>query len=79
MTDKGGEHRRLPDVTASLNVRADTLFRPLLRDPNDIVDVSQDSMLGRFIQLLSPECASLWEAGLDSYSGLDVDQAYCKG
>lgn len=79
MTDKGWEHRRLPDVTASLNVRADTLFRPLLRDPNDIVDVSQDSMLGRFIQLLSPEFASLWEAGLDSYSGLDVDQAYGKG
>lgn len=79
MTNNGWEHRRLPEVIASLNTRADTLFRPLLKDPNDVVDVSEDSMLGRFIQLLAPELASLWEAGLDSYSGLDVDQAYGRG
>lgn len=79
MTENGWEHRRLPQVIDSLNNKADELFRPLLEDPDDVVDVSADSMLGRFINLVSPEYASMWEAALDCYSGLDPDQAYGRG
>lgn len=79
MTESGWSHKRLPEVIDSLNTKADELFRPLLQDPDDLVDVSEDSMLGRFVGLVSPEYASLWEAALDCYSGLDPDQAYGRG
>lgn len=71
LTEKGIEIKRLPEVVTDLKGRARTIFQDLLEDPNDVVDTSDDSTIGRLIGLVSPSITDLWEASLDVYSAFD--------
>lgn len=75
LTDKGISIKRLPEVVGDLRKRAEVIFQDLLEDPNDIVDTSDDSTIGRFIGLIAPALTELWETDLDIYSAFNPHTA----
>jgi len=70
VTNQGFVIRRLPEVITELQNRAISLFQELV-PPGDFVDVSDSSILGRLIGLVSPSLADLWEAAQQDYAAFD--------
>ena len=60
VTDEGLVVKRLPDVVASLQQSAIQEYSDLI-DPDDDVDVSENTFLGRQISTFSASIADLWE------------------
>ena len=75
LTDSGLDIKRLVEVITDLRQEAVPIFQDLLEDPNDIVDTSEDSTIGRLIGLISPSLADLWEAVQEVYSAFDPNSA----
>lgn len=75
LTDKGFSTLSLNDIRDRMQDRARMLFKDLLANPDDEVDVSPDSMIGRLIDLTSPEYASMWEALEDVHASKNPSSA----
>lgn len=74
LSDTGFTIKRLNDIIAELKVNAQTEFASLVQ-PGDIVNVSDTSVLGRWIKTVAAPMADLWEAAQDVYTSFDVNQA----
>ena len=74
VTDSGFVIKRLADILADDRALAVQLFQDLVQ-PNDIVDVSDSSALGRLISLAAPSEADLWEAAQEVYAAFDPNAA----
>ena len=74
VTPEGFELKRLQDILLDTGQRAVTIFQDLV-SPTDIVDTSDSSTIGRFINLFAPSDAILWEQAQLSYSSLDPNTA----
>lgn len=75
LTDQGLVIKRLTEVISSLKTEAVPIFQDLLTDPNDSVDTSDSSTIGRLIGLISPSLSDLWEATQEVYSAFDPNSA----
>ena len=74
ITDAGFVIKRLADILADDRALAVQLFQDLIQ-PNDQVDVSDSSALGRLISLAAPSEADLWEAAQEVYAAFDPNSA----
>lgn len=74
LTDAGFVIKRLADILADDRALAVQLFQDLVQ-PNDIVDTSDSSALGRLISLAAPSEADLWEAAQEVYAAFDPNSA----
>lgn len=74
ISETGFELPRLTDLILETRQRAVSIFQDLL-GPNDILDTSDSSTIGRFINLFVPVDAILWEQAQLSYSSLDPNTA----
>jgi hypothetical protein len=74
LSDTGFSLKRLEDILADSRALAATIFQDLLT-PDDIVDTSDSSTLGRLINLVAPSEAELWEQSQLSYSAMDPNTA----
>lgn len=74
LDDTGFTLKRLEDILTDSRANAVTIFQDLA-GPDDVVDTSDSSMLGRFINLFAPSDAILWEQAQFSYSSLDPNTA----
>lgn len=74
VTDQGFVIKRLADILADDRALAVQLFIDLI-EPNDTVDVSDSSALGRLISLAAPSEADLWEAAQEVYAAFDPNSA----
>ena len=74
VTDAGFVIKRLADILADDRALAVQLFQDLVQ-PNDQVDVSDSSALGRLISLAAPSEADLWEAAQEVYAAFDPNSA----
>lgn len=70
LSDVGFEVKRLEDILTEDRQRASEIFQDLL-EPNDVVDVSDSSTLGRFVNLISTANAITWEQLQLVYSSFD--------
>jgi uncharacterized phage protein gp47/JayE len=70
----GFDLKRLPDVLEEQRTLAASIFQDLV-GVNDIVDTSDSSTIGRFINLFSPASAALWEQAQLLYSAFDPNTA----
>lgn len=74
ITDQGFVIKRLADILADDRALAVQLFQDLVQ-PQDTVDVSDSSALGRLISLAAPSEADLWEAAQEVYAAFDPNSA----
>lgn len=74
VTDQGFVIKRLADILAADRALAVQLFQDLVQ-PNDQVDTSDSSALGRLISLTAPSEADLWEAAQEVYAAFDPNSA----
>lgn len=74
MTDKGLEILRQNEVIEELKNAAQPIFQDLV-PPDDVVDTSDDSTIGRMIGLYSLPLADLWEAVQQVYLSFDPNSA----
>lgn len=74
ITDQGFVIKRLADILADDRALAVQLFQDLV-EPQDQVDVSDSSALGRLISLAAPSEADLWEAAQEVYAAFDPNSA----
>lgn len=74
LSDSGFEIKRLADLKAEDDALAVQLFQDLVQ-PNDIVDTSASSAIGRLIGLHIPSLADLWEVAQQVYLAFDPNSA----
>lgn len=74
VTDEGFKLKRLEQILLELRQDAAAIFQDLL-EPGDIVDTSDSSTLGRWINLISIPEAEQWENGQLVYSSFDPNTA----
>jgi uncharacterized phage protein gp47/JayE len=74
VTDQGFVIKRLADILADDRALAVQLFQDLVQ-PQDTVDTSDSSALGRLISLAAPSEADLWEAAQEVYAAFDPNSA----
>lgn len=74
MTEAGLEIKRLGEVVSDMKSGAQPIFQDLV-PPNDIVDTSDSSTIGRIIGLTSLPLADLWEAIQQIYLAFDPNSA----
>lgn len=74
ISDTGFELKRLQDILISNREYAVSIFQDLL-DPEDIVDTSDSSTIGRMINLFSLPESVIWEQLQLAYSSLDPNTA----
>lgn len=74
ITEQGITIKRLGEVIADMKADAQPIFQDLV-PPNDIVDTSDSTTLGRLISLQSPAIADLWEALQQVYLAFDPNSA----
>lgn len=74
MTEQGLTIKRLGDVLADFKNDAIPIFQDLVL-PNDVVDTSDSSVLGRLIGLTSPAVADLYEAVQEVYWAFDPNSS----
>lgn len=74
VTTTGFVPKRLEDILNEQRVTAQQIFQDLVA-PNDVVDTSDSSLLGRLINLDSVGDAYLWELGQAVYSAFDPNTA----
>lgn len=75
MTPAGFELKRLPEIISESKQRAVPIFQDLLTNPDDVVDTSDSSTIGRLVNLQAPSIADLWEALQGVYSSFDLNAA----
>lgn len=75
LTKEGWVAKRLPEVLTDLRTEAVNRFQDLLVDPNDVVDTTPSTALGRLIGLVSPSISDLWEAAQQVYLAFDPNSA----
>jgi uncharacterized phage protein gp47/JayE len=75
LTPAGFELKRLPQIISELKEQSVPVFQDLLTNPNDVVDTSDSSNIGRLVNLVSPSLADLWEALQGVYSASDPNSA----
>ena len=75
LSSTGFTVKRLTDIIASLKSRAVTEFSPFIEEVGDVVDTSDRSVLGRWINVVSVPIADLWETAQDVYSAFNIDSA----
>lgn len=75
LTPAGFDNKRLPEIITDLKEQAVPVFQDLVTDPNDVVDTSDSSNIGRLINLVSPSIAELWEVAQGVYSSSDPNSA----
>lgn len=74
ISPQGFKPKRLLDIIRDKKKRAEELFADLV-PPEDIVDTSDSSLLGRLIALDSPSDAELWEVAQQIYWAFDPNSA----
>lgn len=74
LTNEGLVIKRLGEVIADLKEAAIPIFQDLV-PPGDIVDTGDSSTIGRFIGLISPGYADLWEAAAQVNWAFDPNAA----
>lgn len=74
LTDRGLEIKRLNEIIEESQERARELFQDLV-PPDENVDTSDSSALGRLIGLKSPAIADLWELAQQVYLAFDPNSA----
>ena len=74
LTDNGFTVKRLQDLKADDDALAVALFQDLV-SPQDIVDTSASSAIGRLIGLHIPSLADLWEVAQQVYLAFDPNSA----
>lgn len=74
LTSEGLEIKRLGEVVSSLKDEAVPIFQDLVL-PDDVVDTSDSSTIGRLIGLISPSLSDLWEAVQELYWAFDPNSA----
>lgn len=67
--------KRLTDIISSLKTRAVTEFTPFIEEVGDVVDTSDNSVLGRWINIVSVPIAELWETAQDVYSAFNIESS----
>lgn len=75
LTEKGWETKTYNEVVSEMKSTATNIFSDLIIDPNDVVDTSDDSTIGRLIGLISPSASNLWDAMADIYLAFDPTAA----
>jgi len=75
LTPEGLVIKRYSEILEEKRARAVSRFLDLV-GPNDTVDTSDSSTLGRLIALSIPGEADLWEAAQEVYSAFDPNAAY---
>lgn len=66
--------KRLTDIISSLKASANTEFSGFLTG-GDVLDTSDNSVLGRWIKIIAEPLAELWETSQQVYSSFDINQA----
>lgn len=74
ISDKGFKTKRLTEVQEGMRQRAANIFADLV-PPNEVVDTSASSLLGRLITLVSVGNADLWELSHQIYLAFDPNSA----
>lgn len=74
LSDVGFEVKRLEDILTEDRQRASEIFSDLL-EPNDIVDTSDSSTIGRVVNLKATANSTLWEQLQLVYSAFDPNTA----
>lgn len=74
ISDKGFKTKRLTEVQEGMRQRAANIFADLV-PPNEVVDTSASSLLGRLITLSSVSNADLWELSHQIYLAFDPNSA----
>lgn len=74
VTDEGFKLKRLEQILLELRQDALAIFQDLL-EPTDVLDTSDSSTLGRWINLISIPEAEQWENGQLVYSAFDPNTA----
>jgi uncharacterized phage protein gp47/JayE len=77
ITDSGFEIKRLDEIISDSKLRATTIFQDLV-EPGDVVDTSDSSTIGRFVNTFSLSDSQLWEQAQLVYSSLDPNTAFGK-
>ena len=74
ISETGFKLKRLEDIRTESKERAVSIFQDLLT-PEDVVDTSDSSTIGRFINIFAVPDSTLWEQAQLSYSSLDPNTA----
>ena len=74
LSSTGFSVKRLNEIIASLKASAVTKFSPSL-GVGDVLDTSDNSVLGRWISIVADPISELWETAQATYSAFDINQA----
>lgn len=74
LSTTGFSVKRLTDIISSLKASANTEFSGFLTG-GDVLDTTDNSVLGRWIKIVAEPLAELWEVGQQVYSSFDINQA----
>lgn len=74
LSSTGFSVKRLDEIIASLKASAVTKFSPSL-EVGDVLDTTDNSVLGRWISIVAAPMAELWETAQATYSAFDINQA----
>ena len=74
LNETGFVTKRLQEIIADYNTRAKDIFQDLV-PPGEELNTGPNSVLGRWIGLISPADADIWEALLEVYSAFDPNTA----
>lgn len=75
LTPTGLQIKRLNDIIEEFKTNAEEIFGDLVAD-GDVVDTSDNSVLGRLIGLVSPADADIWEAIAEVHDAFNPNAAY---
>lgn len=74
LSTTGFSVKRLTDIISSLKASANTEFSGFLTS-GDVLDTTDNSVLGRWIKIIAEPLAELWETSQQVYSSFDINQA----
>ena len=74
LSSTGFSVKRLDEIIASLKASAVTKFSPSL-GVGDVLDLTDNSVLGRWISIVAAPMSELWETAQATYSAFDINQA----
>ena len=74
LTSTGYTTKRLNDIITSLKSKADVEFSSFLTS-GDVLDTSNNSVLGRWIQIVASPLTELWETSQEVYNAFSITTA----
>ena len=74
LSTTGFSVKRLTDIISSLKASANTEFSGFLTG-GDVLDTTDNSVLGRWIKIIAEPLAELWETSQQVYSSFYINQA----